>query len=126
MINLRYVIIILISSNYLAFPQSIEIHKRDATVWAREQTINGNLLDFFEPNVILYLNGSAINSSVNPSDSTFSIPIIINEGLSTILVSAGTVVSDTLRLTLGYNIRPQIFGYTNVTGRDVTLRGTVV
>ncbi|MDO8551040.1 MAG: alpha-amylase family glycosyl hydrolase [Ignavibacteria bacterium] len=126
MIYFRFTIIISICLSSFSFSQSIEINKRDATIWAREQSIDGKLFDFFEPNVILYLNGNAINSSVNPSDSTFTIPLILNEGLSTVIVEAGAVVSDTLRLTLGYNIRPEVYAYTNVNGRDVTLRGTVI
>ncbi len=122
----KIIFIILICLSFNSFSQSIVIHKKDATVWGREQTINGKLLDFFEPNVILYLNEITINSSVNPSDSSFSIPIIINEGLSTIIVSGGTVVSDTLELTLGYNIRPESFVYAEVNGREVTLHGSVV
>jgi cyclomaltodextrinase / maltogenic alpha-amylase / neopullulanase len=122
----RYVLLIIICVSYLSFPQSIEILKRDATVWAREQTINGKLVGFFESNVTLNLNGITINSSVNSSDSSFSVPVILNEGLSAIVITANSVTSDTLKLTLGYNIRPEVYAYANVNGRDITLRGSVI
>ena len=126
MIYLRHFIITIICFSYLSFPQSIEIHKHDATVWAREQNINGKLLDFFESNVTLNINGSLINSSVSFSDSSFSIPVILDEGLSTIVIFADTVLSDTLRLTLGYKIRPESYLYAEVNGRDVTLHGSLI
>jgi len=115
---------LLLSSNI--FSQSIDLFKRDATVWAREQTINGKLINFFQPQVVINFNGNNINTTVNSSDSTFSQSLILNEGLNTIVVSADAVKSDTLKLTLGFNIRPEVFAYANVNGRDVTLRGTVL
>ncbi len=126
MSSFRYIILYMICFSYFSFSQTIELNSQDATVWAREQNINGKLSGFYQPDVVLSINGNEINSSVNSTDSTFSIPVILNEGLNTIIVSADTVESDSLKFTLGYKLRSESFLYAEVNGREVTLHGTLL
>jgi len=126
---MKFIIISLFSYSLFTseiIPQSIEIHKRDAAVWSREQNINGRLNGFFNSEVTLFLNDIEINAAVNFADSSFSIPVILNEGISRVLIKAGAFESDTLKLTLGYNIRPEIYAYAAVNGRDVNLHAAVI
>ena len=118
--------ILLIFLSSMTFSQSIIFLKKNATVWGREQIINGKLQNFYAQNIKIFLNKSSVNSNVNSSDSSFSIKVLLNEGQTKITAEADTVKSDTLRLTLGYNIQPQIYAYAEVNGRDISLKGTVI
>jgi glycosidase len=122
---MKSIIILTLFFFSISFAQSISFSERNATVWAREQNINGKL-NSYEPNIILYINGSSINSPVNSVDSSFSIPIVLNEGLTNIVAAADTLKSDTLKLTLGYNIRPDVYAYALVDGKDITLKGSII
>lgn len=108
--------------------QTISLHKKDAVVWAQAQLIEGEVATAASEGT-LHLNGAPISFHI-AGDSTFSVPIKIDEGLNTVVVrvdSAGTpVYSDTLRLTLGYKLRPEIFAYATASGNTVTLHGEVV
>jgi len=108
------------------FAQSISIHKRDAEVWSTSQLIKGRLNDFYSASGILYLNSNPIAFSVSSVDSSFAVPITIDEGMSTIVIDVSGIISDTLNLELAYNIRPEIYAFAEVTGFDITLKATTI
>lgn len=120
----KIILLALITANL--FAQSITIHKRDAEVWSTSQIIKGRLNDFYSASGILYLNSNPIPFSVSSMDSSFAVPIIIDEGMSSIFIDVSGIISDTLNLELAYNIRPEIYAFAEVTGFDVTLKATTI
>lgn len=76
------------------------------------------------------MNGSEIPFQVVSDDSSFVVPVNVSEGDNLILVeidSSGTViVSDSLKLTLGYKLRPEILGFATVSGNELQLHCQVV
>lgn len=103
------------------FAQSIVVNKKDAKVWGTSQIIKGKLSGFYSGAGILHLNETQINFNVLANDSSFNIPITIGEGESKIVVEAGGIYSDTLKLELAYKLRPEIYAYAQVTSGEVTL-----
>nr|MCU0407184.1 hypothetical protein [Ignavibacteriaceae bacterium] len=102
----KIILLALITANL--FAQSITIHKRDAEVWSTSQLIKGRLNDFYSASGILYLNSNPIAFSVSSMDSSFTVPVTIDEGMSSIFIDVSGIISDTLNLELAYNIRPEI------------------
>ncbi len=123
-----FVISILVSS--LNLQAEIILHKKDATVWGQNQNIKGELVSFFSDNGTLYLNNLQIQFQISSSDSSFEVPITIGEGLNTVFVeidsSGTTIASETLKLTLGYKLRPEIFAYPTVSGNAIRLHSQVI
>lgn len=118
----NYLKIFLISLFALnVFAQSISIHKRDAEVWSTSQVIKGRLNDFYAASGTLYLNSSSVPFDISLSDSSFSVSIAIDDGLNTIVINVNEILSDTLRLKLAFNIRPEIYAFAQVSGLEVTL-----
>ena len=80
----------------------ITIHKQDATVWAQEQIITGDIDTLISNQGVLHLNQNLIPFEFVISDGSFSVPVLLEEDLNFILVevdSLGTeVFSDTLFL----------------------------
>jgi len=108
----------------------ITLHKRNATVWGRDQVIEGTLSTPFVNKGTLLLNGVPQTFDIEPTDGTFRVPFRLGEGVNTIIIeadSAGmTVTSQTLRLTLGYRLKPEMFAWATVGGRTITLHSAVV
>lgn len=117
-------IILVISSNLSA--QSIVVNKKDAKVWGTSQIIKGKLNNFYSEAGILHLNEIQINFNVLAADSTFSIPISIGEGESKIIIEAGGIYSDTLKLELAYKLLPDIYAYAQVNLYSVTLQAETI
>lgn len=109
---------------------NITLHKKDAIVWAQDQLIEGELDTSIADTGFLYLNGDPISFPISSLDNSFSVPIIIGEGMNTIVIqvdSGGTPISSgPLHLTLGYNLVPEVYAYATVTGRTVTLHSQVL
>ena len=112
------------------FPQEIIIHKRDAVVWGQTQSIKGGLLDFYNNEGTLYLNGNEINFDVSPIDSSFDISINLGEGENHISLKIpdknSEVLSDTLKLTLGYRLTPEVYAYATVNNNNINLHAQVI
>jgi glycosidase len=113
-----------------AFAGGVTIHKHDAVAWSQNLVINGGAGPAFDRVGLLLVNGASVPFAVASPADTFSVPIHLGEGVNAIVArvdSAGTpVYSDTLRLTLGYNVRPEIFAYATVVGREVRLHAAIV
>ena len=114
------ILIFLFTINVLS--QSISIQKRDAEVWSTSQVIKGRLNDFYSQSGTLYRNGDPFVFNISSVDSSFNVPITIDEGISIIFIEADGVISDTLQLQLAYNIRPEIYAFAEVSGLNVTLK----
>jgi cyclomaltodextrinase / maltogenic alpha-amylase / neopullulanase len=124
---IKYFLLLLLflfsSENILS--QEIIIRKKDAEVWGTSQLIQGKLNGFYTTGGTLTLNNTDISFNLNPQDSSFNVPVELGEGENIIIISAVSgglpVLSDTLRLTLAYNIRPDVFAYPIVAGREISL-----
>jgi cyclomaltodextrinase / maltogenic alpha-amylase / neopullulanase len=101
--------------------------KGPATVWNREITITGTATSS-ATHGILYVQGYGVPFSL--TDSSFSVPVRLDEGTAVIVArvdSGGVAVySDTLRLTLGFNIRPECFAYATSSGNNATLHASII
>ncbi len=111
---------------YNLYSQSIIIHTHDAKVWKQEQVINGRLSGFFASTGNLFLNGSIIPFNISAADSSFSVDVTIPEGECSFFASAGGYESDTVKYTLGYELKPEVYAYAEAAGPDVTLHGTII
>lgn len=118
---------VLIFSVALATPllaQSVDWQERDAEVWAQEQVVDGTLEGAGAG--VLYHNDAPM--PFEAAAGAFSVPVRLEEGVNTFVACTEdeVVCSDTLRWTLGYRLRPEVFAYAEVRGRKVTLRGEVL
>lgn len=106
--------------------QSVRLDERDAVVWSHEQVVEGRAEGTGTAGV-LYVNDAPIAFT---ADGDFAVPVQLGEGETTIVAcadAAGTpVCSDTLRWTLGYRLRPELYVYATVEGRAVTLHGRLL
>ncbi len=127
---IKYIIVVLFVSIFLDLRAGVILHKKDATVWGRQQIIKGEVGSLMANQGILYLNGSPIPFQISAIENSFEVPIVICEGLNTIVVevdsSGMTVTSDTLKLTLGYQLRPEIYAFATVYGNVVRLHSQVI
>ena len=130
MTNIRIVLLILILISVENYGAKITLHDRSATVWARNQVIKGNVDTLFNTSGTLYINGSPVSFQINTADSSFSVPIIVGKAPDTIYVEidngAAKVYSNTIIYTLGYKIRPEIYAYAAVSGRDISFHAQTI
>jgi hypothetical protein len=112
------------------YSQQIKINKKDADVWGTSQIIKGRLISFFQSSGTLTLNSSTISFNISSVDSSFQVPINLNEGLNKVFIqvnNGGTIInSDTIKLTLAYKLLPDIFAYASVSGQNITLHGNII
>lgn len=110
------------------FAGGIILHKKDAIVWGQEQIIKGTVEGEFASSGILYFNEEEIPIQI--IDDEFSVDIKLYEKENTVFVgidSSGSVVySDTLNLTLGYDLLPEVRLTPEVSGSQVTIDASVV
>ncbi|MFO7446270.1 MAG: alpha-amylase family glycosyl hydrolase [Ignavibacteriaceae bacterium] len=106
----------------------VTITNKDVTAWKREQTITGIVDNSSVTSGILVFNEQNISFQVN--NNSFSVPVILEEGTNTIFAladSSGTEISsDTVRITLGYKLKPEVFVFAEVSGRNVNLHTEVI
>lgn len=120
-------LVVLVFCIVLAAPlraQSVEWQVRDAEVWAREQVVRGTM-DGADAGV-LHHDETPIAFEV--TDGAFAIPVVLEEGVNRFVACTEdeAVCSDTLRWTLGYRLRSEVFAYAEADGRTVTLHGEVL
>ncbi len=110
--------------------ESVRLLKQDATVWARTVHLSGLADPSFGVAGSVFVNGVAFPVNVAAPGDTFYVDIPIAEGANTVIAvfdSAGVpVASDTLTLTLGYRLRPDLEVTALVSGRSVTLHATLL
>ena len=104
----------------------ITILNHDAEVWGRDQVVDGKLDSIYSSSGILRLNSREIAFSVESGDSSFSVPVKLDEGVNRMTVQVDSIFSRTLSLTLGYKIRPEIFAYARAAGRSIDLIAHII
>jgi cyclomaltodextrinase / maltogenic alpha-amylase / neopullulanase len=114
----------------LALPAGagVRLNQRSCVVWGRPQTITGRVDSTMPGSGTLSVNG--VPHSFQAAADTFAVVIRIGEGTTTIVASADSaglsVSSDTLRLSLGFALRPEIFAHASTDGGMMTLRASVL
>lgn len=100
-----------------------------AVVWSHEQIVKGHIEGTGTYNAVMNFNGKIIPLTLD-SFQAFNVQLKLNEGKNHIVVetdSAGVkTLSDTLFLTLGYKLRPEMYIYAEVSSGTVTLRSSVI
>ena len=105
-----------------AFAQTVELTQRDATVWGQEQVVRGTL-DGASAGT-LFVNDEAV--PFEASGGAFAVPVVLGGGESEIVACAAGACSDPLTLTLGYALRPEVYLFATVAGREVAFEGHVL
>ncbi|HET6566936.1 MAG TPA: alpha-amylase family glycosyl hydrolase [Rhodothermales bacterium] len=108
---------------YTAQGQTITIDQEDAVVWGQDQIIEGST---DQAGGILKIGGEEV--AFTPEGGAFSVPVWIREGTTEIVACTSDEIScpDTLRLTLGYELRPELSLTATATGRTVELDGSML
>lgn len=75
---------------------------------------------------VLFHNETTL--SFEAMDGAFAVPVRLDEGINTFVACTEdeAACSDTLRWTLGFTVRPEVFAYATVDGQTVTLHGEVL
>lgn len=124
-----FVCCIFLFASFKSAAASIEINEREAVVWLERQTISGRLKGFFAKQLTVQCNRSLFRIAVK-DDSTFSFIAILRKGENKIKIStvsrAAKIVSDTLRLTLGFTPTPVILPYASYKNGRLTLHAELV
>ncbi len=124
------VLIVLLGLFHLNGHAEIILHKNDATVWGQSQVIKGSFTGFAPVRGILSLNRERIPFAVSPAEGTFSVTVTLAEGVNTLVAEADsggtTIRSDTLRLSLGYRLRPRLFAWATAPGKSIRLHSRVM
>ncbi|NUM78339.1 T9SS type A sorting domain-containing protein [candidate division KSB1 bacterium] len=109
---------------------TIKLHEQNAVVWSRIQLITGEVDTMVAATGWLLVNGDALPFQFQNQSKQFSVQAILEEGVNILVArvdSSGVpIYSDTLRLTLGYKLRPEVYAYATVANRTVILHGTVL
>ncbi|MCF7802658.1 MAG: T9SS type A sorting domain-containing protein [Candidatus Marinimicrobia bacterium] len=117
--------VILASSVSVSEATEVTIEHQDVTVWSPTQTVTGKVIPPEAASGTLYINGEGQTFTVSQSDSSFSAEVMLGDGENTIVAtvdSQGTpIYSDSLRLTLGYNIQPELEIVPEISGSTVDL-----
>ncbi len=97
-------------------------------VWGQDQTITGILSHSGFSSGALYVNG--VRTPFTILDTSFAVPVRVSEGTTSIVASvdsAGAAIwSDTLRMTLGYRVRPECQASVTVSSRDLFLHAAIL
>jgi cyclomaltodextrinase / maltogenic alpha-amylase / neopullulanase len=109
---------------------TLTFSQRSAVVWKQTQLIEGKCSATGLTVGTLLLNGSPIPFAFSAPGDSFAVSVKLAKGTNTIVAtvdSAGVVFSsDTLKLTMGYGLRPEVYPYATVSGQNVTLHATVM
>ncbi|HUF11040.1 MAG TPA: hypothetical protein VMO47_17090 [Rhodothermales bacterium] len=117
---------LLICAGY-SYGQSVHIHKHDATVWSTQQTLSGHFEDA-GPSGVLYVDTATIEFVAAPD--SFEVTFDIGAGLHLVYACGETgqepVCSDTLRLTLGFDPKPEVYAWAAVGDATVFLHARIL
>jgi cyclomaltodextrinase / maltogenic alpha-amylase / neopullulanase len=108
----------------------VAITTPDATVWARSQWITGRVDSGMAPTGSLLVNGRVVPFVVPAGSDTFSVRVELSNGTNTLVALSDSngvqCVSDTVRLVLGYRLRPEIAASIDSGSVPVRLHATVL
>src|SRR5690606_41675796 len=106
----------------------IDIKNKSVTAWKRDHLITGSVNIPSANSGKLFVNGSPV--SFNITENSFSVPVKIGDGeniIYAIIDSSGIEISsDTIIITLGYKVKPEVFAYAEVNGTTVELHSTII
>ncbi len=109
---------------------TITLMQRDAVVWGRTQIIQGTVAPASPGSATVYVGTAAYAFTIPSPGDSFAVSVRIGNGTSPVCVridSAGIpTYSDTIHFTLGYASHEECFAWATVSGRNVTLHGSVV
>jgi cyclomaltodextrinase / maltogenic alpha-amylase / neopullulanase len=127
---LNFPLCIVIAFAMTAQSAEVRLLHKDAVVWSQTQVVRGKVGPAISGQGTLFLNSTAHPITVTSPGDSFSVVVRLPEGTSTLVAlfdSAGIPVhSDTLRWTLGFNIRPEVYCYATVAGANVVLHAAVL
>ncbi len=107
----------------------IEFAKNDAKVWLPQQIIEGNTTGIEQEQGVLYYGQEEIAFDIHADDGSFAVEVVLHDGENSFVAAVdsggGWIFSDTLKLTMGYNLRPQIRCWAEIDGARVTLHAAV-
>src|SRR5512140_1859675 len=119
-----------LSAMWSAEAATIRLLSKSATVWSEQQTLRGVVTPPLAGSGTLFVNGAPQPFTVGAPGDSFAVPVTLGNGTSVIFAqldsSGHAIVSDTLRLTLAYRLRPEIQATASVQGMNVTLHAGVV
>ncbi len=126
--NLLKITSVMLFAAGAAYPITVKLTTRNAVVWQQNQVVNGWVSPTQPATGVLYVNGIQLPFSA-PGDS-FAVPVRLDDGTNVIVAradSGGTsAYSDTLLLTLAYNLRPSFAASATVSGPTATLHGDLL
>lgn len=109
--------------------QEVSLLKHNSTVFSQEQTIHG-IADVDGANGVLYVNGQGYQFDINDNDGSFSVAVKLRDPVSDIFAeieyNSVSIYSDTLQLTLGYTLRPELQLNADVNEREVTIMVDII
>lgn len=108
----------------IARAQFVELLERDAVVWLHEQTVDGKAGGGITSGLV-YVNGQQHEFAVQNGRFKVEVRLQETENLLTACSPDG-VCSDTLRWTLGYELRPEAYARADASGRTVTLSADLI
>jgi cyclomaltodextrinase / maltogenic alpha-amylase / neopullulanase len=130
---MRYTVLTVVIITVLSltiFSQEVTLQKYNSTVFSQEQTISGAVTESEATGGILSVNDREYHFDINYADGTFSVDVELFDQVSDIVArvenNGGPVTSDTVRLTLGYTLRPELHLHAQVSEREVTLTVEVI
>jgi cyclomaltodextrinase / maltogenic alpha-amylase / neopullulanase len=108
----------------------VAVLTKDAVVWGQNQVVRACITGPMDRGGLLLFNGSESPFQLGAGTDTFTVAVKLGEGTSRFLLrvdSAGIALfTDTLRLTLGYNLRPTVFAYATGSAGPVVLHATIL
>jgi glycosidase len=111
-------------------PAGVRFSTLDAVVWGRQQTVVGRVDSTMARAGVLLVNGVAHPFQIAAPADSFAVTVMLGEGLNRLVAqcdSAGSsLFSDTLRLTLGYNLRPEVYAFATGGGSGFRLHASVL
>ena len=130
---MRFSVLILVLTilySLTALTQEVSLHKFNSTVFSQEQVITGSVTDTDVSAGTLYVNEETYQFDIDVTDDSFSVDMFLTEEISTVVANIEDndtqFYSDTLQLTLGYELRPELEIVGNVNERQVTLDVSIV
>ena len=108
--------------------QSIELEKEGGEVWSHEQVVVGRVEGLPDGPGVVVVEGTEY--PFESTDGAFSVAVRLGEGTNTVVARTeledGSVVADTIALTLGYALRPEVEVTASTEGGTVLLQGRVL
>lgn len=119
------------SLSFAKMDSEVIIGKTDSVVYSQTQIIEGSVSNPSTSNSgTLFVNEKGYPFDIHSPDGNFNLEIILEDSISAIYAQVEaegeTAISDTVRLILGYPLKPGLEIIPEVDGRQITLRAEVI